>query len=103
MLFARVVEDALTRFQLHERGDAPLMRQPAPMLLGRAKELFDHPDWTYEVIAINERVQPDFEALQPRPRPRNGAVLRHAVLKGIRPDQPARQVVQSPQLRRGSL
>ena len=36
-------------------------------------------------------------------RQRNGAVLRHAVPKGIRPDQPARQVVQSPQLRRGSF
>ena len=47
--FARAVEDALTRFQLRERGDAWLMRQPAPMLLGRAKELFDDPDWTYEL------------------------------------------------------
>ncbi len=48
MLFARAVEDALTRFQLNGRGDARLMRQPAPMLLSRSKELFDHPDWTYE-------------------------------------------------------
>ena len=48
MLFARAVEDALTRFHVHERGDARLMRQPTPMLLSRAKELFDHPDWTYE-------------------------------------------------------
>jgi ATP-dependent DNA ligase len=36
-------------------------------------------------------------------RQRNGAVLRNAVLKGIRPDQLTRQVVQSPQLRRGSF
>jgi hypothetical protein len=42
--FARAVQDALTRFQLHERGDARLLRQPSPMLLGRAKELFDDPD-----------------------------------------------------------
>jgi ATP-dependent DNA ligase len=34
---------------------------------------------------------------------RNGAVLRRAVLKGVRPDQPVRQVVRSPQLRRGSF
>lgn len=48
MLFATAVQDALARFHLHERGDARLTRQPAPMLLGRAKELLDHPDWTYE-------------------------------------------------------
>ena len=48
MLFAGAVQDALTRFRPHERGDARLMRAPAPMLLGRAKELFDDPDWTYE-------------------------------------------------------
>jgi ATP-dependent DNA ligase len=48
MLFARAVKDTLTRFQLHERGDARLVRQPAPMLLSRAKDLFDDLDWTYE-------------------------------------------------------
>ena len=36
-------------------------------------------------------------------RQRNGAVLRHAVLKGIRPDPPARQAVQLRQLQRGSF
>ena len=36
-------------------------------------------------------------------RQRNGAVLRRAVLKGVRPDQPARQVVRPQQLRRGSF
>jgi hypothetical protein len=44
MPFSQTVHDALSPFRLHERGDAPLMRQPAPMLLGRAKELFDHPE-----------------------------------------------------------
>jgi len=48
MLFTRAVQDALSRHQLHERGHDRLLRQPAPMLLGRAKELFDDHDWTYE-------------------------------------------------------
>ena len=47
MLLTRV-QDTPSRFQLHECGDARLMRQPAPMLLGRAKDLFDQPDWSYE-------------------------------------------------------
>jgi ATP-dependent DNA ligase len=72
------------------------MRQPAPMLVGRAKELFDDPGWTYEKL-------PDVPAQWVRPavvveveyRQRNGAGLQHAVLKGIRPDQLTRQVGQS--------
>ena len=46
MLFATAVQDALTRFQLHQRGDARPMRLPVHMLLAHTKELFDHPDWT---------------------------------------------------------
>jgi ATP-dependent DNA ligase len=173
MLFSRAVEDALTRFQLHERGDARLARQPAPMLLGRAEELFADPDWTYEpkwdgfralatvrdgtvrLISRNGHsftnlfwpisdalltrgmifeelkatrrktcpfptvpvLRDHFHELPDTPpewvrqavvveveyQQRNGAVLRHAVLNGIRPGQPARQVVQSPQPRRGSF
>jgi ATP-dependent DNA ligase len=49
-----------------------------------------------------ERVRPAV-VVEVEYRQRNGAALRHAELKGIRPDQPARQVVQSPQLRRGSF
>jgi ATP-dependent DNA ligase len=121
------VKDALTRFHLHERGAARILRQPTPMLLGRAKELFDDPDWTYEpkwdgfrvlatvrdgsvrlisrnghsftnlfwpvsdalrgfptsilldgeVIASNDKGQPDFEALQQRLRPRKGKLPGH--------------------------
>ena len=48
MLFATAVQDALTRFQLHLRGDARPMRRRVPMLLARTKKLFDHPDWTCE-------------------------------------------------------
>ena len=48
MLFATAVQDALTRFQLHLRGDARPMRRRVPMLLSRTDELFDHPDWTCE-------------------------------------------------------
>ena len=48
MLFATAVQDALTRFQLQQHGDARPMRRPVPMLLARTKKLFDHPDWTCE-------------------------------------------------------
>ena len=36
------------RFQLHERGDARLMRQPAPTLVEKTTKHFDDPAWTYE-------------------------------------------------------
>lgn len=45
---AKVVQNALLRFRLHERSDARVMREPMPMLLGRARNLFDSPAWTYE-------------------------------------------------------
>ena len=48
MLFATAVQDAPTRFQLYQRGDARPLRQSVPMLLARTKEQFDHPDWTCE-------------------------------------------------------
>jgi bifunctional non-homologous end joining protein LigD len=122
MLFATAVTHALSRFGLHERGNAPFPRQPAPMLVEKAATLFDDPAWTYEpkwdgfrvlasvregsvrlisrnghsftnlfwpvsdalrgfptsilldgeVIAINDKGQPDFEVLQQRLRPRDG-------------------------------
>jgi bifunctional non-homologous end joining protein LigD len=122
MLFTTVVNHALSHFGLHERGNAPFPRQPAPMLVEKAAALFDDPAWTYEpkwdgfrmlatvkdsavrlisrnghsltnlfwpisdalrgfptsllldgeIIAINEKGRPDFEALQQRLRPRNG-------------------------------
>lgn len=37
-----------------------------------------------EVICINDRGQPDFEALQARLRPRNGTVRGHLCLRAIR-------------------
>jgi bifunctional non-homologous end joining protein LigD len=48
MVFATTVKHALSRFGLHERGDAPFPRQPAPMLVEKAAALFDDPAWTYE-------------------------------------------------------
>ena len=122
MRFITAVNHALSRFGLHERGNAPFPRQPAPMLVEKAATLFDDPAWTYEpkwdgfrmlaavrdgsvrlisrnghsftnlfwpvsdalrgfpasllldgeVIAINDKGRPDFEALQQRLRPRNG-------------------------------
>jgi hypothetical protein len=48
MLFATAVQDALTRFQLHQLGDARPKRQLVPMLLAHIEKLFDHADWTYE-------------------------------------------------------
>jgi bifunctional non-homologous end joining protein LigD len=91
MLFTTAVNNALSRFSLHERGNALFPRQPAPMLVEKAATLFDDPAWTYEpkwdgfrmlatvsllldgeVIAINDKGRSDFEALQQRLRPRNG-------------------------------
>jgi bifunctional non-homologous end joining protein LigD len=48
MLFDAVVRDALARFRLQERGSAPFLRTPGPMLLEKAAGLFDDPAWTYE-------------------------------------------------------
>ena len=48
MLFAATVNHALSRFCLDQRGSAPFLRQPAPMLVEKAATLFDDPAWTYE-------------------------------------------------------
>ncbi len=48
MLFATAVNHPLSRFGLHERGNAPFPRQPAPMLVEKATTLLDDPAWTYE-------------------------------------------------------
>jgi len=48
MLFITTVNHALARFGLHEWGNAPFPRQPAPMLVEKAATLFDDPAWTYE-------------------------------------------------------
>jgi bifunctional non-homologous end joining protein LigD len=42
------VNHALSHFGLRERGNSPVPRQPAPMLVERAATLFDDPAWTYE-------------------------------------------------------
>ena len=48
MVFVTAVQDALARFQLHQRGDARPKRQRMPLVLARTQELFDHTDWTCE-------------------------------------------------------
>ena len=127
MFFEKTVSLALARHGLDKRGVAPFPRQPVPMLLERAGEMFQSPDWTYEakwdgfrilasvrdgyvrlisrnghpftklfgpvsdalrgfpvsilldgeVIAINDKGRPDFEALQVRLRPRTGKLPGH--------------------------
>lgn len=126
-MFAPTVTRALSGLGLDQRGTDPHPRQPAPMLLQRADNVFASPDWVYEakwdgfrvlasvrdgavrlisrnghsftrlfgpisdamlgfptsvlldgeVIAINDRGRPDFEALQARLRPRNGNLPGH--------------------------
>jgi bifunctional non-homologous end joining protein LigD len=126
-MFEQTVTRALSRLGLDQRGTDAHPRQPAPMLLQRADNMFASPDWVYEpkwdgfrtlasvrngvvrlisrnghpftvlfgpitdalrgfptsvlldgeVICINDRGQPDFEALQARLRPRNGKLPGH--------------------------
>jgi len=47
-MFKQTVTRALSRRDLGQLGHDLLPRQPAPLLLGRAKEFFSHPDWTCE-------------------------------------------------------
>ncbi len=126
-MFTQTVFRALARLSLDQRGMDPYPRQPAPMLLQKADNMFSSPDWTYEpkwdgfrilaslregsvrllsrnghsftnlfgpvsdelrgfptsvlldgeVIVVNEKGQPDFEALQARLRPRSGKLPGH--------------------------
>jgi hypothetical protein len=48
MLFTTAGNHALSRFGMHERGNAPFPREPAPMLVEKAATLLDDPAWTYE-------------------------------------------------------
>jgi bifunctional non-homologous end joining protein LigD len=126
-MFTQTLSRALSRLGLDQRGSDPHPRQPMPMLLQKADDLFLSPDWTYEpkwdgfrvlagtrdghvrlvsrnghsftnlfgpvsdtlrgfpvstlldgeVIVINDKGQPDFEALQARLRPRDGKLPGH--------------------------
>ena len=86
---AKVVQNALLRFRLHERSDARVMREPMPMLLGGRGTSSTVPPGP---------ASPSGTASY---RQRTCVGLRHAVLKGIRPDEQARQIIQSVQLQRG--
>ncbi len=126
-VFTQNVIRALSRLGLDQRGADPHPRQPLPMLLQKADNLYAASDWIYEpkwdgfrvlasvrdgsvrlisrnghsftnlfgavsdalrgfpvsilldgeVIVINDKGQPDFEALQARLRPRNGKLPGH--------------------------
>ena len=64
-MFEQTITRALSRLGLEQRGDDPYPRQPTPMLVQRADKMLAEVEY--------------------RQRLRDG--LRHAVLKGLRPEK----------------
>jgi hypothetical protein len=47
-MFEQTITRALSRLGLAQRGTDPYPRQPLPVLLRRAEEMFASPDWVCE-------------------------------------------------------